>query len=77
MYDMSGNVLELIADSFHANYNGAPADGSAWRGDGQMRVLRGGSWYSEPKFMRATDRFNLAPSRRLNAVGFRVARTIQ
>ena len=30
LYDMVGNVLEWTEDCLHENYNGAPADGSAW-----------------------------------------------
>lgn len=41
--DMSGNVWEWVADSYHSDYNGAPVDGKEWQGDGTVRVLRGGS----------------------------------
>ena len=51
LYDMSGNVYEWTEDCWNSNYNGAPADGSAWTssGDCSARVLRGGatnSWES-------------------------------
>jgi formylglycine-generating enzyme required for sulfatase activity len=40
---MHGNVWEWVQDGGHSNYNGAPADGSAWKsGDGPSRVARGG-----------------------------------
>jgi formylglycine-generating enzyme required for sulfatase activity len=29
LYDMSGNVLQMVEDCFHTNYAGAPTDGSA------------------------------------------------
>ena len=46
LYDMHGNVWEWCQDIWHGNYNGAPTDGSAWEtgGDGNTRLLRGGSW---------------------------------
>jgi formylglycine-generating enzyme required for sulfatase activity len=28
LYDMSGNVLQMVEDCFHPNYDGAPTDGS-------------------------------------------------
>ena len=46
LYDMHGNVWEWCEDLWHSNYEGAPADGSAWLSGGgsSRRVLRGGSW---------------------------------
>jgi formylglycine-generating enzyme required for sulfatase activity len=41
--DMHGNLWEWVQDCWHENYDGAPADGSAWEADNcQQRVLRGG-----------------------------------
>ncbi|MDY0004533.1 MAG: formylglycine-generating enzyme family protein [Polyangia bacterium] len=38
-------VNEYVADTYHANYRGAPLDGSAWIDNGWAhRVLRGVSW---------------------------------
>ena len=49
IHDMHGNVAEWVQDCWNWNYKGAPADGSAWEsGDCSERVLRGGSWRSEP-----------------------------
>ncbi len=46
LYDLHGYLWEWCADAWHDNYQGAPADGSAWTtgGDATRRVLRGGSW---------------------------------
>ncbi len=30
---MSGGVAEWVADCWHKDYHGAPADGSAWQDD--------------------------------------------
>ena len=43
LYDTHGNVWEWCEDNWHADYTGAPQDGSVWQGgDISLRVLRGG-----------------------------------
>jgi formylglycine-generating enzyme required for sulfatase activity len=53
IYDMHGNVDEWCEDVWHPDYEGAPADGSAWL-DGEdkepFRVMRGG-WCSATEFV--------------------------
>ena len=46
VFDMGTNVAEWVGDCWHANYFGAPADGSAWLRGGNCgaRVHRGSSW---------------------------------
>ncbi len=76
LYDMHGNVWEWCEDCWNGNYNGAPADGSAWTTrDRSYRVLRGGSWSGYPPGLRSAFRLNYSPDYRFNNVGFRVART--
>ena len=60
----------------HDSYAGAPKDGSAWtdRSAGP-RVLRGGSWFSGPRSVRAGIRIRYGPGIRIDYVGFRLART--
>ena len=76
LYDMHGNVWEWCLDQWHANYQGAPADGSAWLDSDvnkdNKRLLRGGSWYGEPRSCRSACRGYVRPVNRHGIIGFRV-----
>jgi formylglycine-generating enzyme required for sulfatase activity/uncharacterized caspase-like protein len=74
LYDMHGNVWEWCLDHWHDSYNGAPTDGSAWAtgGDSSLRVLRGGSWVSDPRYCRSANRLWDARDSRYGNCGFRV-----
>ena len=77
LHDMHGNVWEWVQDCFNSNYNGAPADGSAWTvGECDKRIPRGGAWQLDPKLLRSAERQYLKPSFRIHLLGFRVARTL-
>ena len=78
LHDMLGNAREWVQDCWHRDYDGAPADGSAWT-DGDncaLRVLRGGSWLDGPGGVRATARDKGTTGIRFSANGFRVARAL-
>jgi len=73
LHDMHGNVWEWVQDNWHENYQDAPTDGSVWQeDDGGRRVLRGGSWYDTPNYLRSAYRSHNTPGVRFNSVGFRV-----
>ena len=77
LYDMAGNVWQWVQDCYHADYNGAPTDGSAWTsGDCSHRVLRGGSWVDNPQFLRSASRDGVSIVDRNIFLGFRVGRTL-
>ena len=73
--DMLGNVFQWTEDCWHADYAGAPTDGSArTSGDCTEHELRGGSWFSSPRFVSAAARNHFAADYRASSVGFRLAR---
>ena len=74
IFDMSGNVSEWTEDGYHENFTGAPADGSAWQGDGQGYVIRGGSWEGSRDQVSASSRNYDGPSNNDITYGFRIAR---
>jgi formylglycine-generating enzyme required for sulfatase activity len=78
LYDMSGNALEWVEDCWNDSYNGAPADGSAWKsGDCSNRVLRGGSWNDGQEFVRSAARTIYPSTSRVFGIsGLRVAREL-
>lgn len=80
LYDMSGNVWEwvediYISDVYAQRSKNAPVSNPVVTSGGSYRVLRGGSWGSEPRFVRSANRFDSAPSFGDNSIGFRVVRT--
>ena len=79
LFDMHGNVEEWVEDCYVNTYTGAPSDGSARTsgcGASVQAVVRGGSWSSLPRGLRAANRFGNSPSGRINTDGFRLVQDL-
>ncbi|HIA48237.1 MAG TPA: hypothetical protein EYN96_09800 [Candidatus Hydrogenedentes bacterium] len=68
VFDLAGNVFEWTIDSF-VTYN--PKGGPSAQNSEPRRVVRGGSWHSDPLELTATCRKGLFPETQLTTVGFR------
>jgi formylglycine-generating enzyme required for sulfatase activity len=75
LYDMAGNAAEWVEDCWNDSYKSSPTDGSAWtKPQCQERVLRGGSFNNDPRYLRSASRFKYDFDVRYYANGFRVVR---
>jgi formylglycine-generating enzyme required for sulfatase activity len=74
LYDMGGSVDQWVEDCWHKNYQGAPADGSAWvEGECGSHVIRSGSWKNDAQYVRPSNRDSYDTNVRYPTHGFRVA----
>ena len=77
VHDIHGNVGEWVQDCVNHGYAGAPSDGRPWeRVNCGRRVVRGGSWVSDPRALRSAFRGGFDSFNRSRYIGFRVARTL-
>lgn len=75
LYDMAGNAAEWVADCWSESYRAAPRDGSAYTAPGcRERVLRGGSFNNDPRYLRSAARFKYEADVRFYTNGLRVLR---
>lgn len=78
LYDMAGNIEELVQDCYHDTLEGTDRMGRAWHMSGcSQRVLRGGTWYRHESHVRSAFRARVPYRHRDSTFGFRVARTLQ
>ncbi len=75
LHDMLGNVWEWTCSEYDSDYGGAESECASKNDASAQRVLRGGSWYIPPRWVRSADRDGSTPDNRGNYLGFRLARS--
>ncbi|MGO8744354.1 MAG: formylglycine-generating enzyme family protein [Thermoguttaceae bacterium] len=76
LYDMHGNACQWCADRYDETYyDNSPIEDPRGPSSGDLRVLRGGSWYAKPSSARSAHRSGNFPVSRFAYKGFRVAMT--
>jgi formylglycine-generating enzyme required for sulfatase activity len=78
IYDMSGNVSEWCNDWLSRDYySKSPTDNPTGPNTGEVRIARGGSWHSFPRYCRSTSRQGGGlPLLSNTYVGFRVVLSV-
>ncbi|MFT5525993.1 MAG: sulfatase activating formylglycine-generating enzyme [Pirellulaceae bacterium] len=71
LYDVHGYLWELCIDAPSANYEKAPNDGSAAKGEKGKAVARGGSWKDKAELLTSSYRSIISRKVRDDALGLR------
>jgi formylglycine-generating enzyme required for sulfatase activity len=75
LFDMLGNVWELVSDWYDENYyQHSPAQDPTGPSSGEERVTRGGSHLDFPSGNRVSTRVKIDATNATSGIGFRCAR---
>ncbi len=75
VYDIYGNMSEWCSDWYNADYyKHSPKKNPQGNSTGQMKVKRGGSWYSKAENINPTNRKASNPNNNNITIGFRIVK---
>lgn len=78
IYDLFGNMTEWTTDWYNENYyKTSVKENPQCSETGDMKVIRGGSWYNSSEMISATNRRGAAPNFNNITIGFRIAYSIK
>lgn len=76
IFDTIGNLAEWTADCSSSSYEALVEDGTRTEQDCQTRMVRGGSWGTQPRQLRSAERIRYAPDALDDSIGFRVVKDL-
>lgn len=77
VYDTLGNVFEWVEDCWTEAGNQGASSEKVGNQVCSQRILRGGSWFSQPDYVQSVFLNHFAPDSRSSTFGFRVARDLE